>query len=68
MVHHQSFLDVFASVWLILGGVFMSLGVFLPKFRMARTKCKNRGQKLSAPEQLVWSLAFIGWGVYTLVS
>ena len=51
------------GVWLLFGGLYMSLGVFSPKYRARRGRSTNPGPKMSVPEQALWALAFVGFGV-----
>ena len=68
MNHHHSLFDSLTGAWLTLWGLFMFVGVFLPRFRWREGRSSRLPKRqLSAVEQLFWSLGFIGWGVMAIV-
>ena len=56
-----------AGIWLSFGGLYLSLGVFLPQFRGFRGRRSRSGPQMSAAEQLFVSLFFVGSGLDCVV-
>ena len=57
-----------AGCWLTLGGVYLSLGVFFPKFRGRWGRRSRRGARLSLFSQIVWAVMFILFGIGAILS
>ena len=56
-----------AGCWLVVGGLYFSLGVFLPKFR-GRWGKRGQGARLSLFSQFVWAVMFILFGTGAILS